>query len=92
MVTTPAIGLKDIMWINATKTVRDWRKAILLNSAKKMVDFSNVVSGNGRKVIHFSVIVKSSRTFVKSSSAWCCVVGLDWVHSPEMQMKLMFPR
>ena len=47
-----AIRLKDIMWINATKTVRDWRKAILLNSAKKMVDSSNVVSGNGRKVIH----------------------------------------
>ena len=31
-------------------------------------------------------------TFVRSSSAWCCVVGLVWVHSPEMQMKLMFPR
>ena len=46
---TLAIRLKDIMWINATKTVRDWRKAILLNSAKKMVDFSNVVSGNWEK-------------------------------------------
>ena len=43
---TPAIRLKDTMWIIATKTVRDWRKAILLNSAEKMVDSSNVVSGN----------------------------------------------
>ena len=50
-----AIRLKDIMWINATKTVRDWRKAILLNSAKKMVDSLNVVSGNWRKVILVSL-------------------------------------
>ena len=47
---TPAIRLKDIMWINATKTVRDWRKVILLNSAEKMVDSLNVASGNRRKV------------------------------------------